>query len=206
MKDTATRTVLSEMPLEVSAAMLQESLDRLPLWRRTEAEAYRQPIDTLQSATAYMLLCQLLSEATGQEKASPLFAYGAEGKPYLPEYPYLHFNISHCRRAVMCMLSNAPVGCDVEEIPSGVDYDVMPLCFSPQEIDRIERAESPKVEFTRLWTQKEALAKLHGTGLTDNIPHMLATPQARCAEFHTVVCPERGYVYTTCREKVGNIK
>lgn len=202
MKDTCTRTLLSEMPLEVSTAMLHESLDRLPSWRRAEAEAYRQPIDTLQSATAYMLLCRLLGEATGQEKASPLFAYGAEGKPYLPEYPYLHFNMSHCRRAVMCMLSNAPVGCDVEEIPFGIDYDVMSLCFSSLERERICQAERPTVEFTRLWTQKEALAKLHGTGLTDEIPHMLATPQAKGAEFHTVVCPERGYVYTTCCRKV----
>ncbi len=202
MKDTGTRTLLIEMPLEATAAVLQESLERLPSWRRAEAEAYRQPIDMLQSATAYRLLCQLLSEATGQEVASPLFAYGAEGKPYLSEYPGYHFNMSHCRRAVMCMLGNAPVGCDVEEIPSVIDHDVMSLCFSPQERERICQAERPTVEFTRLWTQKEALAKLYGTGLTDNIPHMLATPEAKAAEFHTTVCPERGYVYTTCRKKM----
>ncbi len=206
MKDTGTRTLLSEMPIEVTAAMLRESLDRLPSWRRTEAEAYRQPIARLQSATAYRLLCQLLSEATGREKTSPLFAYTSEGKPYLSEYPNLHFNISHCRKAVMCMLGNEPVGCDVEEIPMETDQDVMPLCFSQEERERIEGAESPTVEFTRLWTQKEALAKLYGTGLTDDIPHMLATPEAKDAEFHTTVCLERGYVYTTCRRKVKSIE
>lgn len=189
------------MPLEVDGARLKENLGRLPAWRRMEAEAYRQPIDQLQSATAYLLLCQLMGEATGRE-VSPQFAYGAEGKPYMPDFPHLHFNMSHCQRAVMCMLgTDAAVGCDVEEIPAEIDRDVMPLCFSPEERARIAQAENPRVEFTRLWTQKEALAKLYGTGLTDNIPRMLHTPQARNAEFHTVVCAERGYVYTTCRRK-----
>ncbi len=153
------------------------------------------PADRLQCAKAYLLLADLVEDITGARQTLR-FGYGEYGKPYLIELPQLHFNISHCARAVMCAVGDEPVGCDVETIPGEACGDVMDVCFSPEEKKRTEEAEDPAVEFTRTWTRKEALLKLRGTGLTDDIRYLLSSPAARGAVFNTVV--RLGYVYTTC--------
>lgn len=128
----------------------------------------------------------------------PEFGYGKYGKPFLIGLPQLHFNISHCARAVMCVVGDKPVGCDVETIPQEADDDVMDMCFSSEERKRIAAAENPAAEFTATWTRKEALLKLRGTGLTDNVRDLLFSPLAEGVSFNTVMRTNRGYVYTTC--------
>ena len=51
----------------------------------------------------------------------PEFSYGEHGKPFLKNYPDWHFNISHCKNAVCCVLSRENVGIDIEEIKRCVD-------------------------------------------------------------------------------------
>ena len=36
------------------------------------------------------------------------------GKPWLPAFPGIHFNISHCDGLAVCAFDNTPVGVDVE--------------------------------------------------------------------------------------------
>lgn len=166
----------------------------LPLWRRRQAESFRFPVDRLQCAEAYLLLCRMLDERVG-EGTLPRFAYGENGKPFLPDFPDVHFNLSHCPRAVMCAVADIPVGCDVEVVPTEIDEQLLRFCLSLDEQRRVLRASSPTVEFVRLWTRKEALLKLHGVGLIDDLPSLLSSPLARNVHFDTTVCD--GYVYTT---------
>lgn len=166
----------------------------LPPWRRRQAESFRFPVDRLQCAEAYLLLCRMLDERVG-EGTMPRFAYGENGKPFLPDFPNVHFNLSHCSRAVMCTVSDVPVGCDVEVVPEELDEQLLRFCFSPDEQRRVLHAARPTVEFTRLWTHKEALLKLHGVGLIDDLPSLLSSPLAQNVHFDTTVCDE--YVYTT---------
>lgn len=87
----------------------------LPLWRLRQAEAFRFPADRLQCAESYLLLCRMLGERLGRV-VKPRFAYGENGKPFLADFPGVHFNLSHCARAVLCAVADVPVGCDVEEV------------------------------------------------------------------------------------------
>ena len=41
---------------------------------------------------------------------------GENGKPYLEEYPEIHFNLSHSGNMVFAVFSDREVGCDIEEI------------------------------------------------------------------------------------------
>lgn len=198
MEQSPLRTLVQELPVHGTEEAYRRCAARLPAWRRRQTESFRNPTDRLQCAQAYLLLCRLLEEAAGEHVAAPVFVYGEYGKPRLVAWPQLHFNMSHCAKAVMCTLAGTVVGCDVEEIPETVDEGVLSLCFSPEEQLMIREAVSPQMEFARQWTRKEALLKLHGTGLTDHLPALMASPLARGVAFRTEVCPAGGYAYTVC--------
>lgn len=76
-------------------------------------------------------------------------AYGAYGKPYLPDYPHAHFNISHSGQYVACAVCERPVGLDIQVIKS-YDPDVARLACSEKELRVIESSPDPAVEFTRI--------------------------------------------------------
>ena len=193
MEKRRLKTILYELPHRLKEVDYEEYLQQLPIWRRRQAEAYHTLSDKFQCAKAYSLLCDLLKEET-----APRFAYGKYGKPYLPDLPWIHFNLSHCAKAVVCTMCDTPVGCDVEEIPCEPYPDVLDICFSTEEKECILCSDRPAVEFTRLWTHKEALLKMHGIGLTDELPSVLTSPLAQGVCFETNICQDAGYLYTIC--------
>ncbi|MEG0456338.1 MAG: 4'-phosphopantetheinyl transferase superfamily protein, partial [Bacteroides sp.] len=126
----------------------------------------------------------------------PLFEYNEFGKPSLTRYPAIHFNMSHCKRAVVCLLANHPVGVDVEEI-TPFDPDVARYVLNSKEYERMVSSDNPAEEFTILWTMKESLIKLTGVGIDDELlPDLLQ--DILKYNFQTTVNREKGYVTTTC--------
>lgn len=91
-------------------------------------------------------------------------AYGAYGKPYLPDYPHAHFNISHSGQYVACAVCERPVGLDIQVIKP-YDPDVARLVCTAEELQQIETSADSSIEFTRIWTRKEAYLKMLGCGL-----------------------------------------
>lgn len=189
---------LYEIPDSVDEAELKQDLEALPAWRRKEAEAFRFSIDKMQNAKAYLLLCQGLREQYGIFD-QPVFGYGEHGKPFLIDYPQIHFNLSHCSQGVICVMDDSPVGCDVETIPTCLDQDLLEACFSMAEQDEILQAANPQIEFARLWTCKEALLKLHGIGLVDSLPSLLTSPWTDGVSFTTEVYGQTKFAYTICK-------
>ena len=68
-----------------------------------------------QSIIGRKLLLRGLKLEYGIEEL-PEISFEKYGKPYFLNYPKIHFNISHCDKAVTCILSKRPVGIDVESI------------------------------------------------------------------------------------------
>lgn len=182
---------------------LKRDMESLPAWRRKEADAFRFPVDKMQNVKAYLLLCQGLREQYGI-LAQPSFGYGENGKPFLADHPQIHFNLSHCRKGVICVIDDSPVGCDIEAIPSSVDPDLLSACFSMAEQEEILHADNPGIEFASLWTRKEALLKLHGIGLIDSLPALLASPLADGVSFQTKVHGQAKFAYTICKKTNKN--
>lgn len=178
---------------------LKRDMESLPAWRRKEADAFRFPVDKMQNAKAYLLLCRGLREQYGII-ARPRFGYDENGKPFLTDYPQIHFNLSHCRKGVICVIDDSPVGCDIEAIPDGLDPDLLGACFSTTEQEEILHAGDSRIEFARLWTRKEALLKLHGIGLVDALPALLASPLADGVSFQTRVHGQAKFAYTICKK------
>jgi 4'-phosphopantetheinyl transferase len=93
-----------------------------------------------------------------------LIAYGEFGKPFLVEYPDIYFNISHSGKYVACAVCDFPVGIDVQEITSFRPEVAARIC-SPVALTLIKESLDPDAEFTKIWTQTEALAKEMGFGI-----------------------------------------
>jgi len=88
------------------------------------------------------------------------FNYEKNGKPYVENGPY--FSISHCKTAIAVAIDDQPIGIDIESIRQA-DEDLIERVMNEQE--RLAISELGMREFTRLWTQKEAIVKAQGTGI-----------------------------------------
>ena len=122
-------------------------------------------------AAAYLLLCEGLREEYGISE-KPVFEYGEHGKPSIVGHPEIFFNMSHCREAAICVLSNKPVGVDIESIRP-YNESLARYTMSDEEMALIEGAERRDVEFIRLWTLKEAVLKCSGEGIRNDMKHVL---------------------------------
>lgn len=116
-----------------------------------------------------MLIGEILAKVAikktfGIDIAKQEFAYTEYGKPYLLNFPDVHFNISHSGQYVACVVSDKPTGVDVQKI-SEYNFDVAERVCNEKELKQIESSSDSASEFTKLWTQKEAVLKMYGTGI-----------------------------------------
>lgn len=140
-------------------AALQEMLSALPPTWAARAERRRPFDDRLRSAVGYTLLRTILQQEYGITEWPPIVT-DEYGKPHLHGCP-LHFSISHCKSAVVCIVEDRPVGIDVQDILHDKSDRLKARIAAPLSADDFnDRA------LTALWTQKEASAKLDGRGLT----------------------------------------
>ena len=82
------------------------------------------------------------------------------------------FSISHCKNAIAVALYDRPVGVDVESFRHA-EEPLLKRTMNPEEQAEVRNATDPTEAFTRLWTRKEAVLKLRGTGLVDNLHDVL---------------------------------
>ena len=177
---------------------MEEALQAVSPQRRRLALRYRQEHDRRLSLAVYLLMMEALEKEydihTPQE-----FVFGPNGKPTLKDHPDIHFNLSHCPHAALCVVGDAPMGCDVEAVPKQLDVDLCRYCCSDNELDDILRAKQPTIAFTALWTKKEAFLKLTGQGLTKELPSLLnlATNELLdTVKFLTFTASDGTYVYS----------
>ena len=176
---------------------LQAALAELSEQRRQQALRFRFERGQRTCALAYLLLKRALHEEFGIDE-QPLFDYGEHGKPLLVGHPDIHFNLSHCREAVACVVGRRPVGIDVESVRS-YHESVARYAMNEREMATILAAERPDVAFIRLWTQKEALLKMTGTGIADHLKSAL--DESDRYHLTTVERLDKNYIYTVCEEK-----
>ena len=90
-------------------------LPRLSEARRARVQSVSHVPSKLRSILAELLLRQALWEEYGLTEL-PRIETGEKGKPFFPDHPELHFNLSHCQTAAACALDASPVGVDVQEL------------------------------------------------------------------------------------------
>ncbi len=168
---------------ETTAQQLSQLIGLLPLQRRETALRFTHLQGRRQCVLAYMELCRGLREEYGIDEM-PRFAFTPKGKPLLADYPHIHFSLSHCREAVGCLLSDHPCGLDIEHIRP-LNESLVRHTMNADECREIFASARPDAAFIRLWTRKEALLKLRGTGIEGHLRDVLAPDHHRGISLHT---------------------
>lgn len=106
---------LLENPETVCFDELRPQLPLLSEVRRVRVLSMKQEAPRVQSVLAELLLRHALRQEYGMTRL-PKIETGKKGKPFFPDHPALHFNLSHCKYAVACALDGAPVGVDAEAL------------------------------------------------------------------------------------------
>ena len=103
------------------------------------------------SAAAYRLLEHAFMTEFGG--GFPEIKKTENGKPYFPEYPEIHFSLSHAKTHVLCAIGNAPVGVDIES-PRVIGERLANYFASVDELALFDPLD--------LWVLKESYVKLLG--------------------------------------------
>lgn len=97
------------------------------------------------------------------------------GKPFFVNHPNLHFSLSHSGGEVAIAFSRTPIGFDVEKKERRADFvSIAQRFFSVAEAAQIAAAgECAASLFVDLWTAKEAILKLEGSGISGGLERAL---------------------------------
>lgn len=191
-------TLVFDDVMNVRGERLEAELAQLPDWRREVALRYKFEGGRAECCMAYRLLQKALLQAYGIDDA-PEFVISEHGKPLLKDYPHIHFNLSHCQNAVACVVAPYPVGVDVERIDRYKD-SLARYVLNDEELQSVQQSANPGAAFARLWTQKEAVFKLIGTGITDDTRDILQR-YSPLVNLTTQVDLVKGYAISVCNFK-----
>jgi 4'-phosphopantetheinyl transferase len=174
---------------------LEAGLREISEQRREQALKFKYELGQRLCVLAYQLLKRGLREVYGIME-NPVFEYNEHGKPSIVGHPEIFFNLSHCKYAAVCVLSDQPIGIDVESIREYKE-GLVHYSMNDEEIRKIESAEHPDYAFIRLWTMKEATLKLIGTGISNDLKTVIDTHTYK----YTTVERQR-YIYTICENLI----
>lgn len=127
--------------------------------------AYRRWQDSQLSLLGRLLLRHGLQKMSKNFSEVEL-SYTLYSKPFLND-DTTKFNISHSGEIVVCVLSDkSDVGIDIEIIQN-IDLDGFESQMTKEEWDRLSlKEDSSGAAFFEYWTQKEAVIKANGKGLS----------------------------------------
>ncbi|ROH80280.1 4'-phosphopantetheinyl transferase superfamily protein [Lonsdalea populi] len=151
----------------------RQTLDRPEISAKARLACRMAPHDTLTaSKLAEGILRCLLAPLCRALPHELTFVRTPFGKPFLPQYPQFHFNLSHTQAAFAFAIAQGDaVGVDVEGNRGRVEHKrgVAKRFFHPDEaswLDQFCDEEMYVQAFIRIWTRKEAYLKALGLGLS----------------------------------------
>ncbi len=133
--------------------LYEECIALLPPKRKTKAEKLINKNQALLSAVSGLMLRKVLGITEDEQ-----FSYNEHGKPFLEHGPC--FSLSHSRRFAVLAVSEDEIGTDIE-MNRDINEGIMKRCFTEEET---ASAKMSTENYLRIWTAKEAVLKLLGTG------------------------------------------
>ena len=181
---------------QVSEETIIELLPLVSDERREEALRYKHLFGQFACLKSYVMLRELLETQDvrlwDMGLSHPFrFGYNEHGKPYLIDYPEVHFNLSHCKNGILMAVSDQPVGVDIESYRN-VSDSLIRYTMNEEERRIIQESDDSVRTFTEYWTKKEAVFKLRGTGITHDLHNLLNGDE----QVETWVNPQKKYSYS----------
>ena len=152
------KVVVFDRMEECTEAEVQRMLPLVSAQRREQALKYKHTFGQFCCLKSWLMLYEGMRELGISDLGD--FGYNEHGKPYLANGPY--FSISHCKEGIAVAIDDAPIGIDIEAIRHA-NEDLIERTMNEKE--RLAISELGMREFTRFWTQKEAIVKAEGTGI-----------------------------------------
>ena len=152
--------------------LIDTCMPLLTLEERQQAERRRAGRVREEFAMARVCLRILLGNALAVEPLSLVFSAGPYGKPALSmDGCKISFNVTHSHGVILIALSRTGnLGIDVEHLDRPADImEVAESAFHPDEVEMLRSIDSHEIKrlaFYRCWTQKEAIIKADGRGLS----------------------------------------
>ena len=165
------KVYLMENIQKVAMAEVERLTRALPQWRREKVLAMKNDDVRRESVLAFALLMTALRQEWQIEEEVE-FEYNEHGKPQLARHADIHFNISHCREAVACVIADREVGIDVE-CRGRYKETLARHILSEREWTDVQNSDDRDLVFTILWTKKEAMVKRTGTGISGGMKQVL---------------------------------
>ena len=154
---------------QVTEAEVQRMLPLVDGQRRDEALRYKHLFGQFACLKSWLMLKELLTPLNINNMEMD---FNEHGKPFLAHHPEVHFNLSHCKNGIAVVVDSFPVGIDIESFhPSNLA--LIKKTMNPAEAEQIFTSSDPVESFTQYWTQKEAVLKLRGTGIVNNLHDVL---------------------------------
>ncbi|MCD7868145.1 MAG: 4'-phosphopantetheinyl transferase superfamily protein [Clostridiales bacterium] len=96
-------------------------------------------------------------------------AKGEHGKPFFTLQPWLHYNISHSGKYVVCLFADREVGIDVQQHKASNYARVLGRTVPEALAAEILGKEDPTEAFFTQWVMREAFIKWTGEGLSRDL-------------------------------------
>lgn len=192
-----THLLLARIALEPDATAQAKLLWSLPAAARERIARFRIEADRMRAIVAAILprlaIHRLYAIALDQIDLPRTSA----GKPYFPDDPDFHFNLSHSGEYVAFGIGSAPLGVDCEQMRSARDQNAIARrFFAPAEqqwLAECPTAERPR-RFFELWSRKESLLKATGMGLSGSLASFDATPSSTDRETEIIFHSQRWFI------------
>ncbi len=158
--------------LDVPPEMNQYLQSLLSADEMVRAERLIDPLKRHSFVMARSCLRQILAKYLGLNPELLKFGYNSSGKPFLssPTKDKLTFNLSHSGSiAILAVAMDGEVGVDIEKIDAALNFQsVARRYFTLAEMNELEKLSilRRRRQFYRLWTRKEAVLKMYGTGFS----------------------------------------
>ena len=179
---------------QVTEAEVLRMLPMVDEARRAEALHYKHLFGQYACLKSWLMLKELLLPMGIHDLE---MEHNEHGKPSLARHPEVHFNLSHCKKGIAVVVDLSPVGIDIESFRKG-SIALIRRTMNPAEAEWIRSSADPTETFTQYWTKKEAVVKLRGTGITDDLNHVLDDEGYR---LETHLNREKGYAWSVAYTK-----
>ena len=187
---------------------VREMLPLVSEQRRQQALRYQHTFGQFCCLKSYLMLLELLAAVYPElDKAKPEFGYTEKGKPFLLDRPDIHFSISHTKNAILVAIADAPIGVDIEAFRSP-SAALIARTMNATEQAAIATADgwniqrtngTPQASFTAIWTRKEAVLKLRGTGIEGDLREVLSGSET----ILTRIFPRKGYAFSIAQQAIS---
>ena len=200
---------------------VREMLPLVSEQRRQQALRYQHTFGQFCCLKSYLMLLELLAAVYPElDKAKPEFGYTEKGKPFLLDRPDIHFSISHTKNAILVAIADAPIGVDIEAFRSPSAALIARTMNATEQAAIAASAATaasaasaatleppgtaygpgtPEALFSAIWTRKEAVLKLRGTGIEGDLREVLSGSET----ILTRIFPRKGYAFSIAQQAIS---